>query len=71
MGYRITLLKLIDAFYEDSQIMSGLFRIMRKATQIITNEYSPLLDKSTLKSTPKEISKMYKVRNNHNTGYPH
>lgn len=61
MGYRITLLKLIDAFYDDSQIMSGLFRIIRKATQIITNETSPFLDKTILKSSPKDISKMFKV----------
>ena len=61
MGYRISLLKLIDAFYDDCQIMSGLFRILRKATQIITNESSTLLDKTVLYSNPKDISKKYKV----------
>lgn len=61
MGYRFTFLKLIDSYYNDSQIMSGLYRIFRKATQIITNEGSNYLDITSLKSTSKEISKMFRV----------
>lgn len=63
MGYRFTFMKLIDSFYNDSQIMSGLYRIFRKATQMITNDVSNFLDKSQLKSSPKDISKMFRVKN--------
>lgn len=61
MGYRFSLIKLIDSFYNDSQVMSGLFRLLRKATQIITNEDSNSLDKTKLKSDPKDISKTFRV----------
>ncbi len=32
------ILKIIDIFLEDSQIISGIFRVMRKAILIVTNE---------------------------------
>jgi hypothetical protein len=38
MGYRFTFIRLIDSYYNDSSIISGLYRILRKAIQIITNE---------------------------------
>ena len=61
MGYRFTFIRLIDSYYNDSSIISGLYRILRKATQIITNDSSDYLDKTSLKSHPKEISKMFRV----------
>lgn len=61
MGYRFTFIKLIDNYYNDSPIMSGLYRVFRKATQIITNEGSNNLDKSQLKTNPKDIAKVFRV----------
>ncbi len=61
MGYRFTIMQIIDYYFEDSLVMNGIFRVFRKACQIITNEGSNLLDKSLIKSTPKEISTMFRV----------
>lgn len=60
MSYRVCLLKLIDIYSVDSQLMSGLFRIFRKATQIITNDNTSQLDRSKLDGRPKDITKKFK-----------
>lgn len=61
MGYRFTLMKIIDFYNDDSLIMNGIFRVFRKSCQIIANEGSNFLDKNFLKQTPKEISNTFKV----------
>ena len=61
MSYRISWLKLIDVYSVDSQIMSGLFRVFRKATQLITNDTSPFLDRSRIQGKPRDISKKLKL----------
>jgi hypothetical protein len=61
MSYKISLLKLIDVYTSDSEIMSGLFRVFRKATQLITYDSSILLDKEQLEESPNLMSKKYKI----------
>jgi len=61
MSYRICLLKIIDIYSTDSQMMSGLFRIFRKTSQQITNDYSSNLDKKRIDGRPKDISKKFKI----------
>ena len=61
MSYKISLLKLIDVYTSDSEIMSGLFRVFRKATQLITYDSSILLDKEQLEESPYLMSKKYKI----------
>lgn len=61
MSYRICLLKMIDIFSMDSSLMSGLFRVFRKSTQLITNHSTPLLDRNKLDGRPKDISKKFKL----------
>jgi hypothetical protein len=61
MSYKISLLKLIDVYASDSEIMSGLFRVFRKATQLITYDSSILLDKEQLEESPYLMSKKYKI----------
>ena len=61
MSYRISLLKLIDVYSIDSQMMSGLFRVFRKATQLITCDTSPLIDRNRMEGKPKDVSKKFKA----------
>jgi hypothetical protein len=57
MSYKVSLLKLIDVYSSDSQMMSGLFKVFRKATQLLTYDSSTLLDKEQLDESPYSISK--------------
>ena len=61
MSYRICLLKLIDEYSMDSEIMSGLIRVFRKATQILTYDSSVLIDKSMIEGSPQEVSRKFKI----------
>ena len=61
MSQRINFIKMIELYISDSSIICGLCRLMRKATQNITNDTNPLLDRSQIPSRPKDISKQFKV----------
>jgi hypothetical protein len=61
MSYKISLLKLIDVYIKDSEMMIGLFRIFRKATQILTYDSCTLIDKEQTEGSPNVISKKFKI----------
>lgn len=61
MSYRVCLMKMIDIYSTDSQLMSGLFRIFRKASQQITNDSTSFLDRNKIDGRPKEITKKFKI----------
>ena len=61
MSQRINFLKMIESNILDSTLISSLCRLMRKATQNISNDNSPLLDRSQIPGKPKDINKQFKV----------
>lgn len=59
---RIYILRLIDCFMTDSQIIGSIFRIFRKTVQVLTNDSSSLLDVNRLNMNPKEFSSKFRVK---------
>ena len=61
MSQRINFLKIIESFISDSTLISSLTRLMRKSTQNISHDSSPLLDRSQISGRPRDINKQIKV----------
>lgn len=55
---RIYLLKAMESFLDDSQIVSGIIRIFRKLIQILTTDSNSLVDRS---KEPKVFAKEFRV----------
>ncbi len=51
-------MKLLENYLDNSQIVSGVIRLFRKAIQILSNDNHPLLDKT---KEPKIFAKQFKV----------
>jgi hypothetical protein len=58
---RIAFLKLADLFMSDSQIVGSIFRIFRKAIQVLTNENEQLVDINFVACSPQVYSKEFRV----------
>lgn len=55
---RVYLLKVLENFLDDSQIVGAVIRIFRKLIQILTTESNSLIDKS---KEPKVFAKEFRV----------
>jgi hypothetical protein len=58
--------KIIDLFFNESQVVSGIIRLMRKCLQIIDNDNPNVIDYDQITSIqPDKLSKNFKVKNNY------
>jgi hypothetical protein len=58
--------KIIDLFFNESQVVSGIIRLMRKCLQIIDNDNPNVIDYEQITSIqPDKLSKNFKVKNNY------
>jgi hypothetical protein len=57
---RITIMKCIEGYMNDSQIISSMFRLLRKTIQVLTNNSSMMLDLSKVSVQPKAFSKEFR-----------
>jgi hypothetical protein len=46
ISHRVSLLKILDFFLNDSQVVGGVVRLFRKIIQVLTNDTNNLIDKS-------------------------
>jgi hypothetical protein len=58
---RVNILKIVETFLEDSQVISGIFVIFRKSIQVLSNDSHHLVDKSMLNISPDEFALSIKV----------
>ncbi len=58
---RMSVLRLIDNYLSDSQLIGSIFRIFRKVIQVLTNDSSSLLNLSKMNIHPKEFSIKFRV----------
>jgi hypothetical protein len=49
-------LRLIETYFEDSQVLSGVFVAFRKAIQVLSNDTNPLLDDALLNISPDDFA---------------
>jgi len=62
MTHRMTFLGVVDLFIQYSDIISGILKIWRKATQFVTFDSPTSLDLSKVKGKPKDIAYIFKVK---------
>jgi hypothetical protein len=56
---RVTLLKIMELFIDDSQVIGGIIRILRKCVQVLTNHSNILLDRT---KEPRNFAKEFRVK---------